>query len=317
MINCSFLPVFYEHHQSVKGGIAPPAYEDFGRVENIWLGFYGLGKFETYRFVYEQCASLDHLQQWLLDLKGEERLAASAAAFEAWTRQRSIPVNAVLTATPLLDEAQWHHWRQQGYIRVSGVVPEALCDAVCALICEHLGADLQAPETWYSSHPDWHGLMLQLYQHESIHAIRALPAVQQLFVELYGTSHIIANTDKVSFNPPETDAWQFRHQRLHWDIDFSKIDHDYIQGLVYLNDVPDNRGPLQVVPGFHHRFDDWMASYPDPDEAQLMMEQTFTGEPVPGEKGDIILWLQTLPHTASANRSGLPRFVQYLSFSKC
>jgi ectoine hydroxylase-related dioxygenase (phytanoyl-CoA dioxygenase family) len=47
------------------------------------------------------------------------------------------------------------------------------------------------------------------------------------------------------------------------------------------------------------------------------MQSTFTGIPVPGKKGDIVLWLQTLPHAASANHSDLPRFVQYISFSKC
>lgn len=317
MINCSFLPVFYEHHQSIKQGAAPPEYDDFAAVENIWLGFYGLGKFEAYQFIYAECSSLQHLQQWMLSLKGEHHLQASAAAFEGWTKQRNKKVDGAVTDSVLLSREQWSHWEEHGYIRVSDLVSESMCDAVCQLICTQLGADLQAPETWYNNRPEWHGLMVQLYQHACIHAIRDLPVVQQLFSELYGTSRIIANTEKVSFNPPETDAWKFRHHQLHWDIDFENIDRSYIQGLVYLNDVPENRGPLTVVPGFHHRFNEWIGAYPAPHEAQLMMQRTFTGRPVPGKKGDIVLWLQTLPHAASANRSNLPRFVQYISFSKC
>jgi ectoine hydroxylase-related dioxygenase (phytanoyl-CoA dioxygenase family) len=180
-----------------------------------------------------------------------------------------------------------------------------------------LGADLSRPETWYTNHAGWHGLMLQLYQDAHIHAIKTLPCIRQLFTELYDTSNIIANTEKVSFNPPETATWKFVHDKLHWDIDFANPDPQYIQGLVYLDDVPENRGPLTVVPGFHHRFDDWMGQYPDPDEAQQAMRNTFTGTPVPGKKGDIVLWLQAIPHAASANHSGLPRFAQYINFSKC
>jgi hypothetical protein len=314
MINCSFLPVFYAYHQGIKTGRSAPAIKDFNTTENIWLGFYGLGKFETYQFVYGQCSSLDHLQEWMIGLKGEANIRESAAAFEAWTKQQ--PADTTITNKAILTEAQWQHWHQQGYIRVSNLVAEPLCDAVCGLICSKLGVDLTTPETWYNSHPEWHGLMLQLYQHESIHAIKTLPALQQLFAELYGTNNIIANTEKVSFNPPETSSWKFRHNKLHWDIDFTDPDTTYIQGLVYLNDVPENRGPLTVVPGFHHQFGDWIKKYPDANEAHGAMQHTFTGTPVPGKKGDIILWLQTLPHAASANHSSLPRFVQYISFSK-
>jgi hypothetical protein len=317
MINCSFLPVFYEHHQCIKAGKPSQAFDNFSIVEEIWLGFYGLGKFETYQFVYAQCSSITHLQEWMIDLKGESFIQESAAAFEDWNKQKqaNTPVTNPRDCS-ILSEAQWQSWHQQGYIKVSDLVAEPVCEAVCQLICTRLGVDLSAPETWYNNHPDWHGLMLQVYQHESIHVIKTLPAIKQLFFELYGTSHIIANTEKVSFNPPETLTWKFRHNKLHWDIDFNKPDQHYIQGLVYLNDVPENRGPLTVVPGFHHQFNEWMKTYPDPHEAQQVMLNTFTGSPVPGKKGDLILWLQTLPHAASANYSNLPRFVQYLSFSK-
>jgi len=316
MITCSFLPVFYEYHQSIKTGKPSPDFKDFLVIENIWLGFYGLGKFETYKFIYAQCTGITHLQEWMINLKGEKNISESAAAFDQWIKQKGANTDTENTKHSILNEVQLQSWEQHGYLKVSGLITEQLCDAVCTLICTRLGIDLNTPETWYKSHPDWHGLMVQLYQDESINAIKILPDIRQLFTELYGTSNIIANTEKVSFNPPETATWKFRHNKLHWDIDFSKIDLHYIQGLVYLNDVPENRGPLTVVPGFHHQFANWIKTYPDPDEAQLLMQNTFTGTPVPGKKGDIVLWRQTLPHAASANHSDQPRFVQYVSFSR-
>jgi hypothetical protein len=317
MINCPFLSVFYEHHQCLKTGIPPTEIKDFMNIENIWMSFYGLGKFETYQFIYDRCTSIEDLKDWMISLKGEKHVRESAAAFDLWMKEKTINASTAKSEYSILTEEQLQNWKEQGYIKVSNLVDEQLCDAVSRLICTRLGADLSKPETWYNNHSDWHGLMLQLYQHESIHAIRMLPGILQLFTELYGTSNIIANTEKLSFNPPETPAWKFRHHRLHWDIDFAQPDLQYIQGLVYLNDVPENRGPLTLVPGFHNRFEDWIKTYPDPNEAQQVMENAVAGMPVPGKKGDIVLWLQTLPHTASTNYSDLPRFVQYISFSKC
>lgn len=314
MINCSFLPLFYEHHLSIKEGKPAPVIDDYNATEEIWLGFYELGKFEAYQFIYSECKSIIHLQEWMIGLKGEQSVHASAAAFAQWTSRQA--VDTINETSFILTDAQLQHWHQQGYLVVSDLVSEALCDAVCKLICDQLGADLAAPETWYNNHPNWHGLMLQLYQHESIHAIKMLPAIRRLFAELYGTNNLIANTEKLSFNPPETDFWKFRHNKLHWDIDFNKADRFYIQGLVYLNDVPENRGPLTVVPGFNHQFNNWIKAYPNSNEAQQTMQNTCTGTPVPGKKGDVVLWMQTLPHAASANHSQLPRFVQYISFSK-
>ena len=312
MINCSFLSVFYEHHQCIKAGKPSADGKDFMTIENIWMGFYGLGKFETYQFLYNQSTSIEDFEEWMISLKGEKQVRESVAAFDHWMKGKVIDADTTRPERSILSAGQWQSWKEKGYIKVSNLVDEQLCDAVSRLICTRLGVDLFRPETWYNSHPDWHGLMLQLYQDESINAIKTLPRILQLFTDLYGTSNIIANTEKVSFNPPESAVWKFRHNKLHWDIDFAKPDLRYIQGLVYLNDVPENRGPLTVVPGFHHRFDDWLKNTPDPAD----MLRTLTGVPVPGKKGDVVLWLQTLPHAASANHSDLPRFVQYVSFSK-
>ncbi len=314
MINCSFLPVFYEHHQCIKSGKPSADLNDYAATEDIWMGFFGLGKFETYAYLYNNCNNIIDFEQWLITLKGETKVRASAEAFEKWTKGNAPQADSVMPS--ILSAAQWQSWKDQGYIKISNLVDPTLCDAVTDIICTQLGVDLSSAETWYPQHPDWHGLMVQLYQDESINAIKGLPSILQLFTELYGTSRIIANTEKVSFNPPETASWKFRHNTLHWDIDFAKPDLDYIQGLVYLNDVPENRGPLTVVPGFHQRFDNWISKYPDPYLAQQVMQNSFTGMPLPGKKGDIVLWLQTLPHSATSNTSELPRFVQYISFSK-
>ncbi|RFM28527.1 hypothetical protein [Deminuibacter soli] len=60
MINCPFLLTFYKHHQNIKAGKPAADFTNFATIENIWMGFYGLGKLETYQFIYSQCRSITH-----------------------------------------------------------------------------------------------------------------------------------------------------------------------------------------------------------------------------------------------------------------
>lgn len=310
----AFLQVFYEIHQAKKQRDLTPQYLNFDATEDIFLSVYELGKYETYFFLYAECTNFDHFQAWLRELKGVDFLAQAACQFSEWlNRQKTADL---APKYKLLNKAQLQFWEEQGYLRISDLVEPALCEEVKALICRHMGLSLTDPNSWYKSHPDWHGLMLQLYQDESIEAIRKHPNVYQLFSELYGSQDIIANTEKVSFNPPVTDRWEFSAGALHWDIDINKPIEYYIQGLIYLDDVPEDRGPLSVVPGVHLEFDEWIKAYPAFDEAHEVMRRQMKAVPVPGKKGDIIVWRHTLPHAASANYSSLPRFVQYLSFTK-
>lgn len=310
----AFLQVFYEIHQAKKQRDLTPEYLNFDATEDIFLGVYELGKYETYFFLYVECKSFDHFQAWLTELKGLGFLVQAAVRFNEWL-SRETKSNRVQEYR-LLNKEQVQFWEEQGYLRISDLVEPSLCEEVKALICKHMGLSLSDPDSWYKSHPDWHGLMLQVYQDESIEAIRKHPNVFQLFSELYGTQDIIANTEKVSFNPPVTDRWEFSAGALHWDIDISKPILYYIQGLIYLDDVPEDRGPLNVVPGMHLEFDEWIRPYPTLHEAHEVMRRQMKAVPVPGKKGDIIVWRHTLPHAASANFSSLPRFVQYLSFTK-
>lgn len=316
MIECNFLPVFYETHQSRKYNRVAPDFSGFDKMEEIWLNFYGLGKFEVYHFLYAECRNLDHFKQWLTAVKGDEFLEKASADFQTWLISRENKREDDVVDHAILSEAQLSFWETYGYLKVGGLVDDILCDRVKDLICSRLDINLSDPSTWYFEHDDRQGLMLQLYQGEVIEAIRKHPKIFQLFAELYKTKNIIANTDKVSFNPPDTPYWQFKQNALHWDIDLDKPLDYYIQGLIYLDDVPADRGPFTMVPGIHLQFEDWIKSFNNLQDAHVAMRSLLQPQSVPGEKGDIILWRHTLPHAASANYSELPRFVQYLSFSK-
>ncbi len=311
----SFMQVMVATHLARKNRQPEPAFENFQHYETRWMAFTEIGAFETYNFLYAACKDEQHFREWLSALKGEPFLEAAARKYQQWlTRENSESHNV---SAVLLTAAQQECWQTQGYLRISGLLPDQLCDDVIALICNSMGIDLQNQETWYPENPDWHGLMVQLYQHPAIAAIRNHPPLKALFAALYGTDQLIANTEKVSYNPPETASWKFRHENLHWDIDTAQPLSLYIQGLIYLEDVPENRGPLKVIPGFQQLYEDYISQFSDATAAQQAIQIHTDAVKIPGKKGDVILWQHTLPHCATANRDILPRFVQYISFTKC
>lgn len=316
MTNCIFTPLLYANYLNKKSGKNITVSPDFDYIESIWMSFYGLGKFELLSFIFIDCKSLSHFQEWIITLKGRDFTAQATLKFNTWYTDRQAENPIVQSHPKTLQSSELKFWEEQGYLRIPHAVDARLCDEVKSQIFKHLDLDIAAPESWYKTHPDWQGIMLQLYQNEYMEKLRQDARVKEIFAELYHTGAIIPNIDKLGYNPPETSGWKNGSSSLHWDLDLSRPVEYYIQGLVYLDEVPEDRGPLQVVPGFHLQFKDWIHQYPDLQQAHEKMRAMVTAQPVPGGKGDLILWQSTLPHSAGINRSALPRFVQYVSFAK-
>lgn len=316
MTDCSFSELIYQVHQDKKSGRQADVPADFDTRENVWLSFHGLGKFEFYSFLYAECKDHEHFKNWMIRLKGEDFINNAGQQFQKWEAGRNIPNHTEAVFSKVLTAEQLKFWEENGYLRIPKVVDELRCDKVRQKICRYLNVNLDFPATWYMPHPDWQGIMLQVYQDENMEAIRHDATLNKIFEDLYGTDQLIPNVEKLGYNPPEQEGWIFTQGELHWDIDWNQPVKFEVQGLVYLDDVPVERGPLQVVPGFNNRFEDWVKDFSSSERAHTYMRLTETPIPVPGEKGDLILWRNTIPHAAGKNTSALPRFVQYLSFTR-
>ncbi|MFN0292908.1 phytanoyl-CoA dioxygenase family protein [Pedobacter helvus] len=287
--------------------------QDFQNAERYFLNIFEIGLFEVYEFLYQYCKSDLQFENWLITLKGEEFYQQKCIAFNKWYEHK-LNVDDFLGVHALTD-LELAFWEANGYLQLSSVFSEEDCDNVVALICETLGVDISFPSTWYPQHDKLQGLMLQLYQGAAIEKIRKNEKVFQIFSQLYQSQDLIANCEKVSYNPPETANYKFKGSDLHWDIDFNLGPQYYIQGLVYLNDVPINRGAFTLVPGFHRKAEELLKRH-NPEDALDEIKKTEKIKYLDGKKGDLIIWLESLPHAASPNNSNLPRFVQYVSFQK-
>ncbi|ARS39457.1 hypothetical protein CA265_07250 [Sphingobacteriaceae bacterium GW460-11-11-14-LB5] len=308
----TFLEIYRLHHHPKH----PQKQQDesFVKAEQIFLNIFQLGLFEIYDFLYSKCIDTDHFKHWIIDLKGQDFFNTASVQFD---EQLHLTNNPHKTDFPdVLTSEQHAFWNTHGYLKIEGLVNESDCNAVCELICKTLNVDLTDPQTWYPQHELLQGLMLQKYQDEAIAHIRNHAQIKQVFSSLYKHNNIFANAEKVSYNPPVNQYFSFKGSPLHWDIDFQTGPSYYIQGLLYLNDVPANRGAFTVIPGFHHQIDEYLTNFSDPEAAISALRNKGLEIPVEGKKGDLIVWLQSLPHAASPNHSDLPRFVQYVSFNE-
>lgn len=313
LIDCPYLYKFWEYHTNKKSSASTL---ELIENEDIVLGTFGIGKFETYQFLYQRCESFLHFEEWIINLKGEEFTKRAASQYNFCLGNNLAAEIEINTIDEILTELQLDFWEKNGYIRLENVISKSKCAEVIELINAQLEIIPKDEATWYNSHQNLQGLMLQLYQDSTLDTIRYDESIRRIFTSLYKTPRLLVNCEKVSYNPPETTEYKFKGSSLHWDIDFSKPLAYYIQGLVYLNDVPAERGALEVIPGFHLEIEEYLSRFEDPVEAINALRESRSSIRVPGKQGDLILWLQAIPHAATPNKSNQPRYVQYVSFTK-
>ena len=109
--------------------------------------------------------------------------------------------------------------------------------------------------------------------------------------------------------------WDFQGF-VHWDIDTSLRPLPVrVQGVLALVDVTAGEGGLQVVPGFHRQFEDWVKTQPPDRDPRRPDISGFELVAVEMQAGDLVIWNSLLPHGTSRNNAARPRLAQYISMS--
>ena len=156
--------------------------------------------------------------------------------------------------------------------------------------------------------------MVQLFQHPVLQKNRDSAFIRKAYEQLWGRKDIWVNTDRVGFNPPETESWKFPGPLLHWDVSIELPIPFGLQGILYLSDTQENQGAFSLIPGFHHKMEAWVNSLPEGTNPRTENLYELGVKPIAANTGDFIIWLQALPHGSSPNTSKVPRFVQYLNY---
>ena len=220
----------------------------------------------------------------------------------------------------VLTQEDLDFWHTHGYVIVRQAVPQAYVDAVVNTIWESMEMDPQDPDSWYRAPHNENGMMklskagmVELYHHQSLWDNRQHPRVYGAFVDIWETEKLWVSIDRVNLNPPARADWDFQGF-VHWDIDTSLRPLPVkVQGVLALVDVSAGEGGLQVVPGFHRQFEDWVKTQPADRDPRRPDISGFKLEALEMQAGDLVIWNSLLPHGTSRNNASRPRLAQYIS----
>lgn len=256
----------------------------------------GIGMEDTLRYLYLERPDFETFKIWINKNKKEDTLIDS-----------DIIEN-------VLSEEDINFWNENGYVIIKDAISKKDCEETQNAIWEHLKMDPTDKGSWYNTHEDLRGLMLNFSDHETLNRNRFSPRIKKAYEQLYKTTKIYKTIDKVSFNPPETDNFKFLGSRLHWDVSLKTPIPFALQGLLYLTDCGPEDGAFHCVPGFHNEIENWLDGLDANSNPREEALKTLMAKPILGDAGDFIIWHQSLPHCATPNHGTTPRMVQYLTY---
>ena len=211
-----------------------------------------------------------------------------------------------------LTDEQTRHYDEQGYVLVSGLVPEPVAREAAAAMRRLLDAD---PDSWAGISE----------MHRSFHDPALLacytPALLAAAAELSGDplETITPPDDAYAINvfPRPGTVWEWPHPH----IDHAIRQHGHhvfprafrVAAMTFLNDVPPHGAGTVLWPGSHRKLADLARS--DPEHYEMMwalnqdLDRVGLAEPVETTPrcGDVLLYHYLCAHAGSRNTSPQPR----------
>jgi hypothetical protein len=297
------------------GKLAPDALQEEWNTDNTLLAALGLGLEQTIKQVFHSCENFEAFEQWVREVNGGKLVQEKIDAFNQSIINSSGQVAAIDPKEKILTIDDLNFWKENGYIIIKEAISKKDCADTVDLVCDHIHIKKDDPSTWYNVHPAKQGIMVQLFQDPLLEKNRQSKKIRSAYEQLWGRKDIWLNTDRVGFNPPETDTWTFPGPDLHWDVSLQLPVPFGLQGILYLTDTATNQGAFTLVPGFQNRVESWLnglAPGINPREENI---HALGAIPIAANAGDFIIWHQALPHGSSPNTSLVPRYVQYINYA--
>ncbi len=214
----------------------------------------------------------------------------------------------------VLDEQDLQHWDEHGYVILKQAIPLESCAETKSAIYNFIEADENDPDSWYADHPHKQGIMVQLFNNNSLNQNRLSKRIRTAYHQLWKRSDLLVSMDRVSFNPPETESYHFPGPNLHWDVSLKRPIPFGLQGFLYSTDTTAEQGAFTLVPGFHKKIGAWLEDLPEGTNPRTFDFNKLNPKAIAGKAGDFIIWHQALPHGSCPNRTKSPRIVQYINY---
>lgn len=280
-------------------------------LDKALLDSLGLGLRPTIEYIFQSDPGYDQFENWI---KANAQLNARTQMVERFNKL--FEPNKTTFDQPSLhaiSQEDMDFFNEHGYIIIHNAVSIEDCQASINGISNFLETDLSKEENWYKHHKAKHGIMVEFFDDTSLEKNRFAPKIWAAYEQLLTTKNLWVSTDRVSINPPETAHWKFPGPHLHLDIEPTSPLPFGLQGILYLTDVAEDQGALTVIPGFHHKIDDWIASYVSEHVPLIDVFDKYESKPLAAQAGDFIIWHHGLPHGSSPNQNSSPRIAQYIN----
>ncbi|MFL9483501.1 phytanoyl-CoA dioxygenase family protein [Chitinophagaceae bacterium LWZ2-11] len=306
---------FYSKTIAIRNGkLSSRDVPDEWNLDATLLSALNIGIEQTIRYLYNEAPPFSIFEDWILEANNNKPDESKIKLFnDSITGQAAFNLPEENASLPLTEE-DLRCWQENGYVIVRNAISKEDCEATINAIADFLSLDINNPDTWYEPHPAKQGIMVQFFQHKALEKNRDAAKIRGAFEQIWQRKDLWVVTDRVSFNPPENEKWQFPGPRLHWDVSLDLPIPFSTQGLLYLSDTQHNQGAFTLVPGFHNKIDNWIHSLPEDANPRMQDLHALGSKPIAANAGDFIIWHQALPHGSSPNTATLPRIVQYINY---
>ena len=251
----------------------------------------------------KSAAVLEFLVQ-LRRLKWATHRSVARARFILQRRKRLAPLSA----------DQVRQYRRDGYLLVTGLIPEDVVRGAEAAMWQSLGADPGAPETWAILGPQAHLLPDARFIRTYTDAM--LAAAAQLLGEDVSAMTRPARGFTVNRLPVST-PWRTFEAHIDWSLPEMRQRtfprRPRIAALTYLTDVRPHGGGTIVWPGSHNALEAFARK--DPGRYRLVSALRAdlgriplgAGVELTPSRGDVLFHHALCIHASSENVSGMPR----------
>ena len=152
---------------------------------------------------------------------------------------------------------------ENGYVIARQVISREQAEDTARALWAFAEMDPGDPDSWYAERPpgpagpDGPGVparkgtgMIEIYHHQALWNNRTAPRVYQAFSQVLASEKLWVSHDRASINPPGRDP-DAQENGLHWDADLEDRPVGFgVQGVLYLNDTPEEQGPLSACRDF-------------------------------------------------------------------
>ena len=249
-----------------------------------------------------------------LDIPGNPSTAKSST-MTLNQRENAQPLNC-------LTEAQWEHWKSQGYVVIKAAISKEQANATANFLWEFEAKNPADSSTWYTAPraemkmKELAGTgMVEVYNHQQLWNNRQSEKVYKAFTDVWGTEKLWVTIDRANLNFPIQPGFEYKGF-IHWDYD-PETKPQNVQGVVALADQTDeNMGGFQCIPWLFQNYDSWKLDQPE-DRNRFQPDITDLEDKlvkVKLEAGDLLIFNSCLPHGIRPNLSkDKVRIAQYIS----